>query len=166
MITARFADLIRRNRRELIFTAFWTAIVSTVVIISYYSIYLTSVWGYWRTAFSVSPWEGPSIGIAGIIVLIVTSIVAGYVISDSRSLISSYSFMAIISYAVSVAFSFSYLWFALGYQTSSTISGFVWEYYLYFAVVTIFRMFFPAALFTSLFGVALGSIVRVYLLGR
>jgi hypothetical protein len=165
MITARLANLIRRNKKEVMFTTFWIAIVSAVVIISYYSIYLTSVWGYWKTAFSVSPWEGPSIDIIGITVLVIVGIVAGYVIDDSRSLIFACSFTIIISFSIAVAFSFCYIWFVLNYQPTGVVP-YAWEWYLYMAVVIIFRMFIPTALFTCLFGAALGSIIRVYILGK
>lgn len=164
MIRAKLANLIRRNKKEVMFTTFWIAIVSAVVIISYYSIYLTSVWGYWKTAFSVSPWEGPSIGVIGVIVLAIISVVAGYIISDSRSLIFAYSLTIIISFLIAVAFSFCYIWLVLNYPVF--VFEYEWEYYLYMAVVNIFRMFVPTALFTCLFGAALGSIMRVLIFGK
>ncbi len=164
MIRAKLDNLIRRNKKEVMFTTFWIAIVSTVVIISYYSIYLTTTWGYWKTAFSVSPWEGPSIGVIGVIVLAIISVVAGYIISDSRSLIFAYSLTIIISFLIAVAFSFCYIWLVLNYPVFAL--EYEWEYYLYMAVINIFRMFVPTALFTCLFGVALGSIMRVLIFGK
>jgi hypothetical protein len=165
MMNAKLANLIRTNKEELIVTAFWITIVSAVVIVSYYWIYVTTPWGYWGTAFSESPWEGPSIGIIGLIVLAISSFTAGCIINDSRSLILAYSSTTIISFLIAVAFSFSYVWLVLNYQVTGVIP-YAWEYVLYMAVVNVFRMFFPTALFTCLFGVAFGAIMRVYILGK
>jgi hypothetical protein len=165
MIIERLIDLVVRNRREVILTTFWIALVASVVIVSYYSVYLTTVWGHWGTPFSVSPWEGPSIGAIGIIALMFTSIASGYVIKEARSLIFAYSITMLASFLIAVVFSFCYIWFALNFQVYGTIP-FIWEEFLYMALVIIFRMFVPTALFVCLLGAALGSILRVYIFGE
>lgn len=165
MIIGKLANLIARNKKEIILTTLWIAIVSSVVIVSYYSIYLTTVWGYWGTAFSVSPWEGPSIGVIGMIILIISGIVVGYVINESRSLVFAYSFTILISFLIAVAFSFCYIWFVLHYQAFGVIE-YAWEYFLYMAMVNITRMFIPTTVFLCLLGIALGSIIRVYIIGK
>ncbi len=159
-----FIDSIRRNKKEIMVIVLWIAIVSMVVILTYYSIYITSEkWRTYEIAFSF--YEAPLMNSLAMMVIVIISGIAGVLLRDSRKLVIGYGSTIISSFLIAVAFSFCYIWFVLGYEIYGLLP-YGWEWILLVAVLNIARLFIPTTLTLCLIGITLGSILRVYLFNK
>lgn len=152
-----------RYNREFTITLLWIAFVSLIVIITYYSIYLTSA--RWRT-YNVAwdPIEGPMLNIWGIIALTGVSFLAGFLLKDTKSFVFGFLSTLLLSFVISVLFGFVFIWLGLGFFESLGQIPFGWEWAFYMSLLNCFRIYVPHVLVLLIFGSGVGHLIRGYIL--
>lgn len=146
------------NRKEILIISLWACAITLTLILTYYSIYLTTKWRVYKIAWH--PTEGPSLNIYGMSAIFASSMLAGIFIGDSKTLVYGLISTLILSFVLSVLYGFTFIWFILGYSANFSVIPYGWEWVLYMAFLNCFRMFIPATLLLSIIGAGIGSLLR------
>ena len=160
----RVSRWLRSKRNVIIIVCLWTAVISSVTILEYYNLYETDPLlrqpGY---VVAFSPTESldfPRLYTLDYVVILVASLLAGYMIADIEDTLYGFLASGILSTLISVAYSTLFLWYVLGLDRTydfSFITTIIWA-----ASLNVFRMLFPIALLTVFLGSLFGSFFRGY----
>jgi len=153
------------NKKEIAVVLLWIMSISLIVIISYYSIYLSSEkWKTYNIAWH--PTEGPTLNIFSMTLMFILSMLVGLFLDDIKKLIYGLFLTLVLSFIISVFFGFIYVWFFLGYSGIFSEIPHGWEWVIYMSFLNCFRMYVPAAITMLIFGASVGSLTSSYILKR
>jgi hypothetical protein len=157
--------LILNNKKEITTVLLWVLLVSLIVIISYYSIYLTSEkWKTYKIAWH--PTEGPRLNIFGIIIIFISSMSAGLFLKDAKKLVYGLLLTLVSSFFISICFGFLYIWFCLGYSETIGRISYGWEWVFLMSFLNCFKMYFPYIIAVLIFGAGIGCLTSAYMLRK
>jgi hypothetical protein len=161
----RLGKWFRTKRNVVLIVCLWTAVLSFVVIWEYYSSYANNpfiTYETYKVAYEPTDSEWiPKLYTVDYVVILVASLLAGFVIADVEDTLFGFIASAILSALISVAYSTFFIWYALGFGLvldSSDIPTIIWA-----AIMNIFRMVFPLAILTVFLGGVFGSFFRGFI---
>jgi hypothetical protein len=164
---ARLNNLFRtlvRKKNDVALVALWTLLISFVVIKIHWTAYSESfMLRYFEIPFSLS--QGPSAGFFDLSIIAVAAVIVGLFISDAKEMIYSFLLSTLFSFIIAVAYVTGYIWFTLGWGAILGSFSYDWEFAVYWAIATVFRIMFPWFIGVSLIGLVAAAFLRTWILG-
>lgn len=108
-------------------------------------------------------YKGPAFTDIDRLFLVAVSILMALFLAEAKSVIYGYFTAMVLSSLIAVVYLFFYIWFALGFAELLSPISFGWELGVFLAIINVFRFMVPIGIIFSLLGVALGSVIRVWL---
>jgi hypothetical protein len=155
------AKRMSKKRNDIAIVILWTALVSFIVIKSYWITYITSQrLSYFQIPFTL--YEGPAAGALDIVVIVIASIVVGLFLSDAVEMLLGFTVAIFLTFVISVIYVTLYIWYVLGWGVLFGAVAYDWEYAVFFAVLTVFRIMFPWIVGICLIGLVIGAFLRTW----
>jgi len=166
-MSARLNSLFRtlvRKKNDVALVALWTVLISFVVIKIHWTAYAQSfMLRYFEIPFTLS--QGPSAGALDLSIIAVAAIIVGLFVSDAKEMIYSFLLSTLFSFIIAVAYVTAYIWYTLGWGAILGSFSFDWEFAVYWAIATVFRIVFPWLIGVSLIGLAIAAFLRTWIIG-
>jgi len=155
----KFAGEILRKKNDLLIVMGWTALIALIVIKIFWLTYLeVPRLTLYRIMFT--RYEAPAPQLVDVLILLVASLVVPFFISTVNDLFYGFIASLFLSFLISVAYVFVYIWFIQDWGALFSTGPFDWEIPFFFAVLNVFRIMFPTVLATCLVGTVFGFFVR------
>jgi len=162
---SRFEELRRtiiRKRNDIALVALWTLLVSFLVIRIHAVTYAESVrLQYYQ--IPLADYGAPMAGPLDLVIVAIAGLIVGFFLSDIKEMFYGYLTMGFLSFIIGVVYVTLYIWFTLGWGPFFSYSAFDWEYPLYMAIATVFRIMFPWLLGCCLVGLVIAAFVRTWI---
>jgi hypothetical protein len=157
----RLGRWLKDKRYVILIVCLWAAVLSSVTIWEYYSLY--EKYPFLKTGYVVAfaptySQYSPRLYTLDYIVVLISSVLAGFAMADIEYTLWGFLASGILSTLISVAYSTFFIWYVLGYGPtlgSDFITTVLWA-----ALLNVFRMTFPLALLTTFLGSICGSFLR------
>jgi hypothetical protein len=157
----RLGRWLKDKRYVALIVCLWTAVLSSVTVWEYYSLY--EKYPFLKTGYVVAfaptySEYSPRLYTLDYIVVLVASVLAGFAMADIEYTLWGFLASGILSTLISVAYSTFFIWYVLGYGPTLG-SGFTTTI-IWAALLNVFRMTFPLALLITFLGSICGSFFR------
>jgi hypothetical protein len=157
----RFGRWLKDKRHVIAIVCLWAAVLSSVTVWEYYSLY--EKYPFLKTGYIVAfaptySEYSPKLYTLDYVVVLVASVLAGFVIADIEYTLWGFLASGILSTLISVAYSTFFIWYVLGFGPTlgfGFITTIIWA-----AFLNVFRMTFPLALLITFLGSICGSFFR------
>lgn len=151
-----------RKKKDIVLVALWTLLVSFLVIRVHYVTYAESIrLQYYQIPFA--DYGAPMAGVWDLLIVAIAGLIVGSFLSDIKEMIYGYLAMGCFSFIIAVVYVTLYIWYTLGWGPFFSYFAFDWEYPVFFAVATVFRIVFPWILGCCLIGLVVAAFVRTWL---
>jgi len=158
METIRKIDLkLTTRRKDTLIIACWTAVMVLLIIRAHITLY-TEVPRFRVYGPFFSLYGGPSLDALGWLILIGTCILVSMTLSDIKPLVYGAIVSFSLTFIIAVTYVSLYIWFVLG-ANKIALGPYDWEYIVYMAIMTIFRMV-PYILCVCMLGLVAGLLIR------
>jgi hypothetical protein len=123
----RLGDWIRGKRNVIVIVCLWTAVLSSVIIWEYYTVYANNPilsYSNFKIAFAPtyeSEWT-PKLYALDYLIILIASVLAGYAIADIEDTLFGLIASGILSTLIGVAYSTLFIWYVLGFSSVLDIS--------------------------------------------
>ncbi len=156
------AGTLIRKKNDVALIALWIMLISFVVIKVHWTNYL-EVPRLARQQVPFAYTEGPTptafdmamIGIAGFVV--------GLFISDAKEMAYGFVVAFFASFIVTVVYVTLYIWYSLDWGPVLSAMSYDWEFAVYWAVMTVFRIMVPWVVGLCLIGLAVAAFLRSWI---
>jgi hypothetical protein len=150
-----------RRKADILFVTLWTLVFSLIIIKIYWIAYVENIrLSYFQIPFAT--YDGPGPDALDMLVIAVTSFIAGLVLHDVKEILIGYTAAVSLSFIAGVAFVSFYIWFPLGWGVVFSFGPFEWEWALVMAVWNVFRIMFPILVGVSLASVVVGAFAKEF----
>lgn len=151
-----------QRKSIIMFITLWSIIFSLIVIKIYWMSYATNfALSYLRIPYT--DYSGPSPDILDMLIIAVTSLVAGFVLRDAKEVVYGYVATISLAFVLGVAFVALYIWGPLGWSQELSYSTYGWEWALLLAIWNVFRIMFPLLVANALACLIVGVFLRQYI---
>jgi hypothetical protein len=157
----RFGRWLKDKRYIALIVCLWAAVLSSVTIWEYYSLYEkypSLKIGYVVALAPTYSQYSPRLYTLDYIIVLVASVLAGFAIADIEYTLWGFLICGILSTQISVVYSTFFIWYMLGFG-STLGSGFITTI-MWAAFLNVFRMIFPLALLITFLGSICGCFFR------
>lgn len=156
------AGTLTRKKNDVALVVLWAMLISFVVIKIHWTNYL-EVPRLLRNQVPFALTEGPMPTIFDLAMIGLASFVVGLFISDAKEM--AYGFVATFfaSFVVTVSYVTLYIWFSLNWGPILSAVSYDWEFAVYWAIMTVFRIMVPWVVGTCLVGLALAAFLRTWI---
>lgn len=155
----KLATAISRKKKVLLIVMGWTALVAFIVIEIFWLKYL-EIPRLTLHKIIFTRYEAPAPQLVDVLILFVASLVVPFFMSTVSDLVYGFIASLFLSFSISVAYVFLYIWYIQDWGVLFSTGPFDWEIPLYFAILNVFRIMFPTVLATCLVGAVIGSVVK------
>lgn len=150
-----------RKRNDVLIVMVWTILVAFIVIKVYWVAYTTSGrLSYFQPAFTL--YDAPTAGALDFLVIVIASVIVGLFLSDVHEMLRGFIATMLLTFIISVAYVSLYIWYALGWGALFGAVAYDWEYAVFFAILTVFRIMFPWIIGICLIGLTIGAFLRTW----
>lgn len=150
------------DKKTILVTLGWSALISLLAIKSYWLFYTQNV-AFYQLRIIYRYGQGPGFTLIDAALIMGLSFLIGGFFADAKTLIWTYVASICLAFLAIVAYIFSYIWFVLDYGTPLSLIAFGWEEIFLLAIMNTLRFIFPWGIFLSLVGLVVGSFLRGYL---
>ena len=159
----RIREILKNNKKSILITLVWTIAITGVIFYSWVIFY--SAPKFQNLGWLHSPGEAPAIQGSDLLLLLIISVVFGFLLSGICTMVCGYLVSQILSFILGVLSAFSYNWFIRGACESWYASiPYGWEYVLFLSVIDVFRMMFPLGVIYCFVGAIIGNLLKTCLL--
>ena len=158
-IAASIKTRLVKRRRDVLLTIAWATAVTSIIIATHRTFYLTDVvFSHYKIPYL--SYMGPAFSDLAKVFLIVVGVVIGAFLTDIKRLIYSYFITMLLSSSIAVVYVYVFIWASLGLGVNLSQIAFGWELAVWWAVVNVLRIMVPHGVILSFLGVVFGTIVR------
>jgi hypothetical protein len=160
-MSTRFGGLVRRiirKKRDLALVAFWTALISLIIIRVYLFAYSADPYlAYIKPPYPFTGSLSPDL--TDMLIIGAAGIVVGLFLSDVQEMIYGYVATISLSFITGVIFVSFYIWYELGWGTSWS-SGYNWEWAPFLATEVVFALMVPWVIISALLSLIIGAFLK------
>lgn len=156
------AKTLVRKKNDVALVALWIMLISFVIMKVHWTNYL-EVPRLQHDQVPFALYEGPTPTIFDLAMIGIAGMVVGFFISDAKEM--AYGFIAAIlgSFIITVTYVTLYIWIALDWGPILGVGAFDWEFAVYWAIMTVFRIMVPWVVGLCLVGLALAAFLRTWI---
>jgi len=155
----KISGWIRNNKKDISVVVAWIVTVTLILSRSYWLFY-----EYLNVKFPgviYCGWEAPSLSEIDSLLLLVSSFIAGMMLSDISQIIYGYLISMLLSSSITIISIVLYRWFIQ--RGWFILVAYGWESLLYYVFTNIFWMMIPMGILCSFLGVLLGGLLKQWL---
>jgi hypothetical protein len=148
------------TRKDILMITLWAIAISLIMIKAYMLFYLEDpnadrFWCLYAT---------PGLGISDMVILALMSIVVTILLSDVNQIIYGFAGSLISSFIVAVTYASLFIWYVMGAQELFSLHPYDWEWVLWAGFWKMFFVMVPWVIGTTAMGLAIGIIIRGWMM--
>jgi hypothetical protein len=163
-MSTRFGGLLRRiirKKHDVALVAFWTALISLIIIRVYLVAYSSDPY----LAYKKPPYPftgGLSPDILDMLIIGASGLIVGLFLSDANEMLYGYVVSIFLSFVIGVIFVSFYIWYELGWGASWS-SGYNWEWAPFLAIEVVFAVMVPWIIIGTLVSLIIGAFLKEWI---
>lgn len=157
----KFPIQVTPRRKDILAVMIWTTAISLIMIKAHILLYQDPFFYSGRPFVRYRP---PSLGIPDILILTAMSIVITIVLSDVKPIIYGFISSLVLSFIIAVTYVCLFIWYELGWGGLFSQATYGWEFALYLGFLNMFFVMVPWVIGTSVIGLAIGVVLRGWIM--
>jgi hypothetical protein len=157
---------IKQNKLAILIILIWSITIMMLVIKEYLDFFYAneSEWNWFKSGGGVPPpleqWRGPGLTAFDFAIIIIVSLIFGWILFDIKKVFYSSLVALIISCFLASIYIGSFIWYVLGWGNVLSTMEAGWSHVIYWGFLITFRAMFPTAVLFSIICSIIGAFIR------
>lgn len=161
MKIGKFNIQVTLRRKDVLIVILWTIAISLIMIKTHILLYQTPMFRAYKPAFV--QYRPPSLEVLDILILAMMSIAVTILFSDVKPIVYGFAASLCLSFIIALTYASLFIWYVLDWQAHLSQDPFGWEVAMYVGFLNTFYIMFPWVIGSSVIGLVVGVLVRVWI---